>query len=249
LDVRGKVVLITGASRGIGRACVDSFSRRGALVSAAARSVVAIPEAFSTQCDLTSAGDRERLLQQTLERYGRIDILVNNAGQGLYGPTETADLNEAVALFQLNFFAAVAMIQLVLPTMRAQKEGHLVNVSSLAAEIALPWMTMYSASKAALSSVSSGLRRELRGTGIQVTNILPGYVSTGFQDSARGKPPEGILKFRKHAITAEQCAEAIVRGVERSARTVVTPGSGWLAMATERLLPGMIDSPLSKMNR
>lgn len=249
MNVRGKVVLITGASRGIGRACVDSFSRRGALVSAAARSPLDLPDIFSTQCDLTVAGDRERLVQQTMARFGRIDILVNNAGHGLYGSTETADLKEAKALFELNFFAALGTIQLVLPLLRAQKEGHLVNVSSLAADIVLPWMTLYSASKSALSSVSSGLRRELRGTGVQVTDVLPGYVTTGFQGSASGEPPEGIVKYRKRAISAEQCAEAIVRGVERDARTVVAPASGWLAIAGERLLPGMIDSLLSKMNR
>lgn len=249
MTVRGKVVLLTGASRGIGNACIDAFGRRGALLSLGARSHIGLPELLSTECDLTRAVDREMLVRRTMERYGRIDILVNNAGSGVYGPTESADLSEVLDLFQLNLFAAVAMIQLVLPLMRVRGLGHVVNVSSIAAEIALPWMTMYSASKAALSSVSSGLRRELQGTGIRVTDVLPGYVTTSFQGSAIGKPPEGVLKFRSRAISPERCAEAIVRGVERDARTVVTPASGWVAILAERLVPWVVDSPLSKMNR
>ena len=247
--VRGKVVLITGASRGIGSACAASFARRGALVSLAARSPCNFPQALSSEVDLIDPKDRERLIERTLQRYGRIDILVNNAGSGLYGPTETTELAAAMHLFELNLFAAVALMQLVLPIMRAQGEGHIVNVSSIAAEVPLPWMTLYSASKAALSAVSSGLRRELRGSPIRVTDVLPGYVMTSFQGSAVGRPPVGVLGSRRHAISPEQCAEAIVRGVERGARTVITPRSGWLAVWAERLAPWMVDSPLSKMNR
>jgi short-subunit dehydrogenase len=252
LITRGKVVLITGASRGIGEACAQAFARRGAMLSLgarASRSACALPEALSSEVDLTLAADRKRLVERTIERYGRIDVLVNNAGSGLYGPTETVELSAAMELFQLNLFAALGMVQLVLPIMRAQGSGHIVNVSSIAAEVPLPWMTMYSASKAALSAVSSGVRRELRGTGVSVTDVLPGYVTTSFQGSAVGKPPAGVLGARRHAISPEQCAEAIVRGVERGARTVVTPRYGWLAIWAERFAPWMVDSPLSKMNR
>ncbi len=249
MTVNGKVVVITGASRGIGQACALAFGRRGALLSLAARSPLAVPDALCTPCDLTLAADRETLVHRTIEHYGRIDILINNAGHGLYGPTGQANPTDLRTLFELNFFAAVAMIQLVLPSLEAQHSGHIVNVSSIAADIALPWMTMYSASKAALSSVSAGLRRELQGSGVQVTDVLPGYVTTGFQASATGTPPNGVLQFRSRAISPEQCAEAIVRGVERGARTVVTPGSGWFAILAEHLLPRMVDSPLSKMNR
>ncbi len=152
-------------------------------------------------------------------------------------------------MFALNLFAPVALIQLVLPQMRAQGSGCLVNVSSIAAEIALPWMTFYSASKAALSAVSSGLRRELGDTPIRVMDVLPGYITTNFQSAAQGKPPAGVQRARKRAITSEQCAESIVRGVERDARTVVTPAYGWLAILAQRLAPALIDSPLIKMNR
>jgi len=249
LTVRGKVVLITGASRGIGQACAEAFRCRGALLSLTARSPIPNTEALTTKADLTRHEDRQALVCRTREHYGRIDILVNNAGSGLYGATEAVDPSHALNLFQLNLFAALALIQLVLPSMRAQKGGHIVNVSSIAAEIALPWMTLYSASKAALSSVSSGLRRELTGTGILVTDVLPGYVTTTFQGSAIGHPPKTILEWRRRAISPEHCAEAIVRGVERDARTVVTPATGWLAILAQRMMPSVLDSTLSKMNR
>jgi len=249
LTVGGKVVLITGASQGIGQACAISFGRRGALLSLAARTPLTLPDALCTACDLTSEADRETLVRQTIQHFGRIDILVNNAGHGLYGPTAQATATDMRNLFELNVFAAVSMIQLVLPGMLAQGSGHVVNVSSIAAEIALPWMTMYSASKAALSAVSCGLRRELLNTAVQVTDVLPGYVKTGFHAAATGTPPSGVVKLRARAISPEQCAEAIVKGVERGARRVVTPASGRLAILAEHLLPRVVDSPLSKMNR
>ncbi len=243
------MVLITGASQGIGQACAVAFGRRGALLSLAARTPLTLPDALCTACDLTSEADRAALVYSTIQRFGRIDILVNNAGHGVYGPTAQVSSKDMRSLFELNLFAAVEMIQLVLPGMLAAGSGHLVNVSSIAAEIALPWMTMYSASKAALSAVSSGLRRELQGTAVQVTDVLPGYVKTGFHAAATGTPPNGVVNLRTRAITPEQCAEAIVKGVERGARRVVTPASGWFAIHAEHLLPQMIDSPLSKMNR
>jgi len=249
LDVSGKVVLITGASRGIGAACADAFARRGAKLSLASRSAIGREGALTTQADLTLVADRQLLIQRTVSHYGRIDILVNNAGSGLYGATAEADPAQVQAMFALNLFAPVALIQLVLPHMRAQGSGAIVNISSVAAEIALPWMTLYSASKAALSSVSAGLRRELEGTAIQITDVLPVYVTTNFQAAAAGKPPEGVLRRRARAISPAQCAESIVRGVERGVKTVVAPASGWLAILAQRLLPSGIDSAISKMNR
>ncbi|MDQ6678433.1 MAG: SDR family NAD(P)-dependent oxidoreductase [Acidobacteriota bacterium] len=244
----GKVVLITGASRGIGAACAESFGRRGAQLSLAARSPISQPGALSTQADLTLPEAREALVRRTLDHYGRVDILINNAGDGLYSPTELTGLDQARRMFELNLFAAVGMVQLVCPGMRAQRSGTIVNVTSIAAAIPLPWMTLYSASKAALSSVTRGLRRELRGSRIKIMEVQPGYVLTEFQDHAAGQPPPGVLKHRHRAITAARCGEAIARGVERGARTVVTPPSGWFAIALERVLPSVIDSALGRIN-
>ena len=106
----------------------------------------------------------------------------------------------------------------------------IVNIGSIAGKVTLPWFTLYSATKFALGSLTEGLRMELGRDGIRTMVVCPGYVSTAFQSHALvGRPPDRLLKGKKFAITAEQCAEAVARGVERDARTVVTPAVGWAA--------------------
>jgi short-subunit dehydrogenase len=243
----GKVVLITGASRGIGAACAQAFLRRGALLSLTARTAIENSEALVTPADITNPADREAVVNRTLERYGRIDILVNNAGMGLYNPASIAGETETRRLFDLNFFAPLALTQLVIPHMRAQKSGTIVNVASIAGRVTLPWMTLYSASKHALMSLTRGLRMELKPHGIHAMAVCPGYVRTDFHAHAIGTPPRSLLDLLKHAITAEQCAEAIVRGVERQAGTVVTPWWGRPFIALSALLPSVVDSRLGRM--
>jgi short-subunit dehydrogenase len=155
-------------------------------------------------------------------------------------------MEDARALFELNFFAPFAMIGLVTPGMRERRSGTIVNVSSIAGKMTLPWLTLYSASKYALGSLTDGLRMELSQDGIRTITVCPGYVRTRFQEHARGgAPPPKIARANRFAITAEQCAEAIVRGVERGARTVMAPPSGWLLVLAERLFPALVDSRMS----
>ncbi len=116
----GKVVLITGASRGIGAACAEAFGKRGALLSLTARSSVHGPDALVTQGDITDPEFRRRVVDSTLERYGRIDLLLNNAGMGSYRSVAAADQAETRRLFELNFFAPLAMTQLTIPFMRGR---------------------------------------------------------------------------------------------------------------------------------
>lgn len=245
--MNGKVVLITGASRGIGAACAHAFGRRGALLSLTARSACDFPGALVTLGDITDPEIRTSLIGRTIERYGRIDILINNAGSGVYGSSLTAGEEETRRLFELNFFAPLALTQLTVPFMRAQQSGTIVNVASIAGKVTLPWMTLYSASKSALIAVTDGLRRELQGTGIHAMSVCPGYVKTEFHSHAVGAPPGKIVDMMKRAITPEQCAEAMVRGVERDARLVVTPWWGWPFIALERVLPSVVDSRLSRI--
>lgn len=242
----GKVVLITGASRGIGAACAEAFGKRGALLSLTARSAVHGPDALVTQGDITDPEFRRRVVDRTVERYGRIDLLLNNAGMGSYRSVAAADQAETRRLFELNFFAPLAMTQLTIPFMPAGST--IVNVSSVAGKVTLPWMTLYSASKYALGSLTDGLRMELRGRGIHAMTVCPGYVLTDFHDHAMGTPPAAVARAKRYAIPAEQCAEAIARGVERQARTVVTPWWGWLLVGLERVAPSVVDSRLSRMS-
>ncbi|MSV28905.1 MAG: SDR family NAD(P)-dependent oxidoreductase [Bryobacterales bacterium] len=251
MRIDGKVVLITGASEGIGAACVESFRRRGARLSLVARSEEKLKQvggagAVITAGDVTLPETRDTAVARTLERYGTIDILVNNAGVGLYSPSWRASIEETRRMYELNFFAPLALIQLVVPHMRTKRSGMIVNVGSIAGKMTLPWFTLYSTTKFALGSLTSGLRMELRDDGIQTMVVCPGYVKTRFQTNViDGHPPDRLLRGRKFAITPEQCAEAITRGVERDARTVVTPAYSWIYIALHRLFPSLIDAQLA----
>ncbi len=238
-------MLITGASRGIGAACAEAFGRRSAQLSLTARTPIERAGALVTAGDVTRAGDRERIVDTTVERFGRIDILINNAGQGSYRPGLFMDGDEARALFDLNFFAPMAMAQLVAPHMREAGGGMIVNVGSIAGQIALPWMSMYSATKFALGAMTDALRMELSGQSIRTMTVCPGYVDTPFHGNAIGTPPRAIARAKRFAISPRRCAEAIARGVERDARTVVTPGFGWALIWLNRVLPALVDERLS----
>jgi short-subunit dehydrogenase len=255
MRIDGKVVLITGASEGIGAACAREFRKRGARLSLTARSEDKLKEtggadAAVTAGDITDPELRRRVVERTMERFGAIDILVNNAGIGLYAPAWKAPRDEAHAMFELNFFAPLAMIQLVVPHMRERGVGMVVNIGSIAGKVTLPWFTLYSATKFALGALTEGLRMELAADGIRTMIVCPGYVKTGFQSHALvGQPPDRLLKGKKFAITPEQCAEAVARGVERDARTVVTPASGWALVVAQRLFPSLVEAQMKKIYR
>ena len=245
--------MITGASGGIGAACAQEFRRRGAILSLTARSEeklkeIAGADALVTAADITDGEARQLVVTRTIERFGRIDILINNAGVGLYAPAWRAPIAEARAMFGLNFFAALGMIQLVVPSMREQGGGMLVNIGSSAGKTTLPWFTLYSASKFALGSMTEGLGMELARDNIRTMVVCPGYVRTGFQAHALvGRPPDRLLKGKRFAITAEKCAEAVARGVERESRTVVAPGIGWVLIILKRLFPTLVEAQMKRI--
>ena len=252
MQIDGKVVLITGASEGIGAACAAEFARAGARLSLSARSEIALrkaggPEALITPGDITDEQVRRSVVERTLSQFGAIDILINNAGAGLYIPSWTVPMEQVRRLMELNFFAALGMIQLAAPHMRERGSGTIVNVGSIGGMVTLPWMTVYSTSKFALGSLTAGLRMELRGHGIHAMLVAPGYVKTGFQTHATGSPPDAVLRGRRFAITPERCAADIRRGVERNARTVVTPRSAWLLAVAARLFPRTVEARMARM--
>src|SRR5262245_7708850 len=253
MRIEGKAVLITGASEGIGAACAREFRTRGARLSLTARSEeelrqVGAGDAIVTSGDITDPDVRRRVVDRTIERFGAIDILINNAGVGMYAPAWEAPLDEAHRMFELNFFAPLAMIQLVVPHMRQRGAGMIVSMGSIAGKVTLPWFTLYSATKFALGALTEGLRMELAAGGIRTMIVCPGYVSTGFQSHALlGQPPDRLLRGKKFAITAKQCAAAVARGVERDARTVVTPAIGWALIAAQRLFPAVVEAQMKKI--
>jgi short-subunit dehydrogenase len=255
MRIDGRVIVITGASQGIGAACVPEFARAGARLSLTARSEdtlrrIAPAGALVTAGDLTSSVTRETLVERTLQQFGAIDVLINNAGAGLYSPSWNTPIDEVRWLMELNFFSALALTQLVVPHMRSRRRGMIVNVGSIAGKVTLPWMTLYSASKYALGALTEGQRMELIRDGIRTLTVCPGYVKTDFQQHARGgQPPESVIRSKRFAITAAQCAVAIRRGVERNARTVVAPRAAWLLVVAMRLFPSIVEARLAALNQ
>jgi len=250
MEFAGKIVLITGASQGIGAACAQALRERGARLALIARSEenlrrIAGPDDLVLPGDITVPADRQRSVQLALRHFGKIDILINNAGVGLYAPSWNAPMDEVRRMYELNLFAPLALIQLVTPSMRTRRDGIVVNVASIAGKVTLPWLTLYSASKYALGSLTDGLRMELRRDGIHAMTVCPGYVSTQFQDHVlTGQPPDHVRRTKWFKITPERCAQDIVKGIERRARTVVTPASGWAFIVLQRLLPNWVDRKL-----
>jgi short-subunit dehydrogenase len=256
MRLAGKVALVTGASEGIGAACAAEFARAGARLSLTARSepglraAAAKADALVTPGDITREETRRSVVARTLERFGCIDIVINNAGAGLYSPSWNAPLDEVRRMMELNFFALLGLTQLVIPHMRERQTGLIVNISSIAGKVPLPWLTLYSASKFAVGAFTEGLRMELKRDRIRTMIVCPGYVQTAFQEHARGGPvPVAIRRARRFTITAEQCAAAIRRGVERDARTVVTPRAGWLFVLAMRLFPSFVESQMAALNQ
>jgi short-subunit dehydrogenase len=249
----GKVAIVTGASEGIGAALVHTLRDRGVKLIVTARSedklrglagadVVAVPG------DITQESTREAVVAAAIERFGRVDILINNAGVGLYAPSHTTPLSEARRLWEVNFFAPLDMAQKAAVPMKQQRSGIIVNVGSIAGKITLPWFTLYSASKYAIGALTDGLRMELRSFGIHTMTVCPGYVNTRFQSNVIvGVPPPLAGPSRRWAISPEECAKDIVRGIEAGKRTVVTPASGWFLIVLERLLPTLVDRQLEKV--
>jgi short-subunit dehydrogenase len=249
----GKVAIVTGASEGIGAALVGVLHDRGAKLSVVARSeeklrAVAPAGALVTAADLTDESARADIVDRTAQHFGRVDVLINNAGAGLYLPSHATPMGEARRLWELNFFAPLDLSQRAAAVMKPQRSGVIVNVSSIAGKMTLPWFTLYSASKYAIGSLTDGLRMELRSFGIHTMTVCPGYVNTRFQSNVLlGAPPPLAGPARKWAISPERCARDVVRGIEAKKRTVVTPSSGWVLIAFERLFPSLVDRQLERI--
>ena len=258
-----RVVIITGCSSGIGAASARAFHAAGWITVATARRVETLDALAASGCevetlDVTSEEDRRRVVAAVLARHGRVDALVNNAGYPEYGPFEEISLERWRAQFETNVFGLVAMSQLVIPIMREQHAGRIINISSIGGIITLPLGAPYHASKWAVEALSDVARFELKPFGIDVVIIEPGVTLTNFETPAQSglvldeSSPYNALatKFsvmlssnysKKNVtnVTAEKIAAAIVRSAQARwprARYVV-PASSRALIWSRPLMP------------
>ena len=252
-DYAGKTAVVTGASSGIGRALSRQLAARGARVILTARRQAVLEEVarevepaegIPIAADLRDPAAIERLADAVRQCLGRVDLLVNNAGVGLHKAAIESPPEIVRQLFELNLFGPVELTRRLVPLI--PRGGAIVNVSSIAGKVPLPNLNLYSASKYALNAFSDGLSMELRGEGIQVMKVCPGYVETAFGDSVLlGKLPQHVPGKKRFTISADECAEAILEGLRCGKRTVVTPRIGWLVVAIARLMPGVLFSRMA----
>ncbi|MFT4148652.1 MAG: oxidoreductase [Paracoccaceae bacterium] len=187
-----KIWFITGASSGFGKALAEAVLARGDSAVLTARRLEPLQEiaeghgdrALALQLDVTAAAARKAALAQAVEKFGRIDVLANIAGAGSHGALEAFTSDQIRAQMELNFLSAAELSREVLPQMRAQKSGHILNLTSIAGLVAFPGSGLYNASKFALEGFTEALHHEVKPLGIRATLIEPGAFRTGFAGSA-----------------------------------------------------------------
>ena len=179
------MVLVTGASAGIGSCCASFLAQRGYRVYGGARGAVTAPGVEPLTLDATDDASAAKAIDTILTREGRLDVLVNNAGFGIAGAVEDTSIEEARAQFDVNFFGVLRMCRAALPIMRRQKAGYIINIGSIGGLIAIPFQGLYSASKFALEGLSEALRLEVKPFGIHVVLIEPGDHRTAFTKNRR----------------------------------------------------------------
>ncbi len=178
-----KTAVITGGSSGIGLATARLFAEKGYIVYELSRSGKSTENIIHITADITDEVSISTAFEKIFAETGHIDVLVNNAGFGIGGPIESTSLELAKKQFDVNFFGCFSCCHLVLPYMRKNGGGHIVNLSSVAAPLAVPFQAFYSASKAAINAMTLALANEVRSFGIKVSAVMPGDVRTGFTDA------------------------------------------------------------------
>ncbi|MCU0491943.1 MAG: SDR family NAD(P)-dependent oxidoreductase [Chloroflexaceae bacterium] len=253
MDPHGRVVIITGASSGIGAAAARAFAEAGANVVLAARSAEKLqtlaaglpgrPLVLPT--DVSDEGQARSLVERTLAERGRVDILVNNAGVGLAGPIAALNPRDLEQALAVDLLGPLYTTQAAVPAMRRQGRGQIINVSSVVGLQALPYLGGYAAAKAALDRLTEALRMELRGSGIAVTLLRPGTTSTGFSTRRLGSGKER-RRVSPRGVPPEVVALALLRAARREPRLAYVSLADRLRVALAILFPGLTQWALSR---
>lgn len=256
--LEGKVAVITGASMGIGEALAKLFADEGASVvlssrsldrAEAARQRVGHPErTIAIECDVRNREEVERLATGAVRRFGRIDVWINNAGHGLLDSVAGMDMEACRAMFDTNLFGALNGLQVAAMQMQQQGGGTIINISSVAGHIPLPFSAGYSGTKFALNAMGRAARVELAKHNINVLTVCPGFVRTPFGENVvKGREYTQIDAKIKGGITPERVAQAALQGYIKRKRQVVVPWRDKISIALYRVSPSLIEWVMRKL--
>ncbi|MGA2922100.1 MAG: SDR family NAD(P)-dependent oxidoreductase [Candidatus Sulfotelmatobacter sp.] len=258
MELAGKIVVVTGASMGIGEAIAKLFADHGASVvmlsrdagrvEAARGRVGRVERTLALACDVRHREEIDRAIGLTLHHFLRIDIWVNNAGHGLLDSVAQMEMAACREMFDTNFFGAVMGMQAVVPVMRQQGGGTIINISSVAGHIPLPFHAAYSATKFAMNAIGKAAGAELQKDGIHVLTVCPGYVRTAFnQNVVLGNERKKVRPDSVRGITAERVARATLRGYVKKKREVIVPWTMYAPQKIYQLFPALVERAMSKM--
>lgn len=257
-DIKNKIIAITGASSGIGKALAEIALQRGAKVAICARNIEKLKAAFLPgnegkqllliQADVSKEIDCQNFIAEILKQWGRMDVLINNAGISMRALFEEADLSVIKELMDINFWGAVYCTKYALPSIREHK-GVIIGISSIAGYRGLPARTGYSASKFAMQGFLEGLRTELLHTGTNVMWVSPGFTKSNIRHVARsadGTSQAETPLDESKLMSAAECATLIWDAVAKRKRSLVMTGQGKLTVWINKLFPSLADKLVYK---
>ena len=261
MELAGKIVVVTGASMGIGEAIAKIFADHGASVVMLSRDASRVEAArgrvghgertLALACDVRHREDIDRAIGLTLHHFKRIDVWINNAGHGLLDSVAQMDMAACREMFDTNLFGAVAAMQAVIQVMRQQGAGQqgkatIINISSVAGHIPVPFHAAYSATKFALNAMGKAASVELKKEGIHVLTVCPGRVHTPFSENAvQGHEVKRVGSTR--GISAERVARATLQGYLKRKREVIVPWTMHIPVKVYQLFPGLVEWAMGRM--
>ena len=262
---RKGIALVTGASSGIGLVTAQALAQAGYRVFGTSRKVVPSPAGITMLvCDVTDEASVKSLVDEVVKQAGRIDLVVNNAGVGLLGAAEESSISQAQRLFDVNVFGVARVVNAVLPIMRAQQGGRIINMSSILGLIPSPFSAYYASTKHAIEGYTESLDHEVRGSGIRVVLVQPGVTRTSFEENlTRADSPmatyadgrarsEGLMrKWVEAGDDPQVVADTVVRAATATKPNLRYPAgkqSSQVSMLRRYLPRGVFDKIMRKFN-